>query len=239
MNVTIWNEFRHEKLDERVAKVYPDGIHSVLAGIFDGEEDVCVRTATLDEPSCGLTDEVLNETDVLIWWGHMAHAEVPDELVKKIVRRVHLGMGMIFLHSAHGSKVFTALMGTPCYLRWREADERERLWVVNPAHPIAEGIGEYFELPQDEMYGEPFSIPDPDDLVFITWFQGGEVMRSGCCWRRGYGKVFYFQPGHETYPIYYDKTVRKVISNAVRWAYNPHKVQSIGCPNVPPIEKIK
>ena len=238
IKVTVWNEYRHEKQDEKIASVYPDGIHGALRGIFEGDKSFRVRTATLDEPECGLSDKVLNTTDVLIWWGHMAHQEVPDALVKKIVRRVHLGMGIIFLHSAHGSKPFTALMGTPCYLRWREADEKERIWNVNPGHPIAAGIDDYFEVPMDEMYGEYFSVPQPEELVFITWFQGGEVMRSGCCWRRGYGKVFYFQPGHESYPVYYDENIRKVIKNAAKWAYNPHPAKTIGCPNVPPIEKL-
>jgi trehalose utilization protein len=237
LNVTIWNEFRHERQEERIAKVYPKGIHMALKDAFP-EEEFTVRTATLDEPECGLPESVLNVTDVLIWWGHMAHQDVPDDLVKRLAARVHCGMGVIFLHSAHGSKLFTRLMGTPCYLKWREADERERIWCVNPGHEIAAGLGEYFELPMDEMYGEPFSIPQPDELVFVTWFQGGEVMRSGCCWRRGYGKVFYFQPGHESYPIYYDENVRTVIRNAVRWAYNPIRVDSIGCPNVSPIETL-
>jgi trehalose utilization protein len=177
-----------------------------------------VRTATLDEPEHGLTDDVLAQTDVLIWWGHMAHAEVSDEVVEKVQKRVLEGMGLIVLHSGHFSKIFRKLMGTTCSLKWREIGERQRLWVVDPGHPIAEGLDEYFEIPHCEMYGEFFDIPAPDELVFISWFQGGEVFRSGCCYHRGRGKVFYFCPGHETLPIYHQAEPLRVIANAVRWA---------------------
>ncbi|MCX6030946.1 MAG: ThuA domain-containing protein [Chloroflexi bacterium] len=215
--ITVWNEFRHEKAHADVAAVYPKGIHQAIA---DGlaAEGFPVRTATLDEPEHGLTDELLAQTDVLIWWGHMAHGEVRDEIVERVQRRVWAGMGLIVLHSGHFSKIFKRLMGTSCELKWREAGERERIWVVEPGHPIAAGLGEYFEIPHAEMYGERFDIPAPDQLVFVSWFQGGEVFRSGCCFYRGAGKVFYFRPGHETFPIYYQPEVRRVIANAAAWA---------------------
>jgi trehalose utilization protein len=215
--VTVWNEFRHEKKDQKVIEIYPDGMHEAIAQPLRAE-GFAVRTATLDEPEHGLTEEVLAETDVLLWWGHMAHKEVSDEVVERVQKRVLEGMGLIVLHSAHVSKIFMRLMGTGCMLRWREAGERERLWVVAPGHPIAEGIGEYFEIPHEEMYGEFFDIPAPDALVFVSWFQGGEVFRSGCCFERGQGKIFYFRPGHETHPTYHQPEVQRVISNAVRWA---------------------
>ena len=177
-----------------------------------------MRTATLDEPEHGLTAEVLADTDVLTWWGHMAHGEVKDEIVSRVHQRVLDGMGLIVLHSAHFSKIFKKLMGTSCDLKWREIGEKERIWVVEPGHPIAAGLGEYFEIPHTEMYGERFDIPAPDTLVFISWYQGGEVFRSGCCFHRGKGKIFYFRPGHETFPIYYQPEVLRVITNAVRWA---------------------
>jgi len=214
--VTVWNEYRHEKSHAEVASVYPDGIHGAIARHLRAE-GMAVRTATLDEPEHGLTEEVLAQTDVLIWWGHMAHGEVKDEIVDRVCKRVLDGMGLIVLHSAHFSKIFRKLMGTTCDLKWREIGEKERLWVVEPGHPIAEGLGEYFEIPHAEMYGERFDIPAPDTLVFISWFQGGEVFRSGCCYQRGKGKVFYFRPGHETYPIFYQPEVLRVLTNAVRW----------------------
>jgi len=218
IKVTIWNEFVHERTEERCKEVYPDGIHAYLAEVLGKEEDFIVRTATLDMPEHGLTQEVLDDTDVLLWWGHMAHQKVSDEVVERVKLRVLAGMGFIALHSAHKSKPFGALMGTHCSLRWREIAERERIWVVEPAHPIAQGLPEYFELPHEEMYGERFEIPAPDELIFIGWFQGGEVFRSGCTFRRGYGNIFYFQPGHETFPTYKDENVQKVIKNAIRWA---------------------
>lgn len=219
IRVTVWNEYRHEKQDEAVGKVYPEGIHNAIANYLKGA-GFDAGTATLDEPEHGLTDEVLNATDVLIWWGHMAHQEVRDDIVEKVYRRVLKGMGLIVLHSGHASKIFRKLCGTESWsLKWREADERERLWVIEPGHPIVEGLErDYIELEHEETYGERFDIPAPDTLVFIGWFQGGEVFRSGCCFNRGSGKIFYFQPGHETYPIYYHPEIQKVIGNAVRWA---------------------
>jgi trehalose utilization protein len=218
IRVTVWNEFQHEKMHEAVMKVYPDGIHTVIAGGLKANGFTNVGVATLDEPDHGLTPEALAGTDVLIWWGHMAHGKVQDEIVNRVHRRVLEGMGLVVLHSAHFSKIFKKLMGTACSLRWREAGEHERIWVVDPAHPIAEGFGPYFELPEEEMYGEHFDIPDPDDLIFISWFPGGEVFRSGCTWHRGRGKIFYFRPGHETHPTYYNPDVQKAIANGVRWA---------------------
>ncbi|NMB24934.1 MAG: trehalose utilization protein ThuA [Firmicutes bacterium] len=217
IRVTVWNENKHEQTNEKVREVYPAGIHGAIAE-FLRAQGMDVGTATLDEPEHGLTDEVLNKTDVLIWWGHVAHEEVSDKIVDKVHKRVLEGMGLIVLHSGHFSKIFRKLMGTTCDLKWREIGEKERLWVVEPSHPIVEGIGEYIELPQTEMYGERFDIPAPDTLVFTSWFAGGEVFRSGCCYNRGKGKVFYFRPGHETYPIFYNKDIQRVISNAVRWA---------------------
>ncbi|MEM7316834.1 MAG: ThuA domain-containing protein [Planctomycetota bacterium] len=219
-NVTIWNEFVHERNKPEVAEIYPDGIHeAIAAGLREQLGDaVAVRTATLDQPEHGLPDAVLDSTDVLFWWGHAAHDQVDDGLVEKVAQRVQAGMGLVVLHSGHDSKPFKRLMGTNCQLRWREEGERERLWVIDPGHPIVEGVDEFFELPQTEMYGEQFGIPAPDELLMVSWFEGGEVFRSACTWRRGKGKVFYFRPGHETYPIYFDANVRQVLSNSVGWA---------------------
>lgn len=217
VKVTVWNEFLHEKQHDEVKKVYPDGIHQALTkGIAAG--DIEVATATLEEPEHGLTEERLNETDVLIWWGHMAHDQVDDAIVERVQQRVLNGMGLIVLHSGHFSKIFKKLMGTGCDLKWREAGEKERLWVVNPAHPIAAGLPEYITLENEEMYGEHFDIPAPDELIFVSWFEGGEVFRSGCTFSRGQGKIFYFRPGHETYPTYYNPQVLQVIQNGIRWA---------------------
>jgi len=218
IRVTVWNEYRHEREDAEVRRIYPEGIHGALARYLRTLPALAVRTATLDEPEHGLSEGVLADTDVLLWWGHRAHDQVRDEVVERVQQRVWAGMGLIALHSAHYSKVFRRLMGTSCALRWREIGEKERVWLVEPGHPIAAGLPEHFELPHSEMYGERFDIPQPDALVFISWYAGGEVFRSGCCFERGRGKIFYFSPGHESFPIYHQAEVLRVIGNAIRWA---------------------
>ncbi len=240
VHVTVWNEFIHEREDERVAAIYPKGIHGAIAEYLSQKPDIEVRTATLNEPQHGLTDEVLKNTDVLIWWGHAAHDKVSDEVVERVYNRIMCdGMGLIVLHSAHYSKIFRKLMGTSCSLRWREDGEKERLWVVSPGHPIAEGIGDYFEIEKTEMYGEFFDIPNPDELVFISWFKGGEVFRSGCCFYRGRGKIFYFRPGHETYPVYHNEKVLLVIENAVRWAAPIKRPKTLTIPRAVHVEPLE
>jgi trehalose utilization protein len=236
IRVTVWNEGVHEKADETVRKVYPKGMGHPIAEHLRKQEGIAsVHISELDHKEQGLTDEILNTTDVMTWWGHMAHSKVTDENAARVQQRVLEGMGLVVLHSGHMSKPFMRLMGTTCYLKWREIGELERLWVVDPAHPIVDGLPEYFELKHTEMYGEHFDIPQPDQLVFISWFQGGEVFRSGCCWRRGQGKVFYFRPGHETFPIYYDANVLHVIYNGIRWAAFTG-VRNIVRGNVKPLE---
>lgn len=219
MKVVVWNENRHEKTNQAVSDIYPHGIHHAIAD-FLNKNKFEVMTATLDEPEHGLSIAVLDDTDVLIWWGHKAHEEVQDEIVERVHQRVLDGMGLIVLHSGHFSKIFKKLMGTSCDLKWRVADEKERLWVVDPSHPITKGIDEYIEIEKEEMYGEHFDIPVPDELLFLSWFEGGEVFRSGCTYRRGNGKIFYFRPGHETYPTYYHPDIQRVITNGVKWVYS-------------------
>lgn len=218
ISVTVWNEYRHEVREPRIREVYPAGIHGAIAEMLGKRGAYRVRTCTLDMPEHGLTQEVLDDTDVLIWWGHMAHREVSDEVVERVHRRILQGMGAVFLHSGHESKIFKKLMGTTCALKWRENDEKERVWVINPSHPIAKGLPEFIELPKEETYGERFDIPEPDELVFLSWFAGGEVFRSGCCFKRGAGRIFYFRPGHEEYPTFYREDVTQVIANAIDWA---------------------
>lgn len=220
VRVTVWSENRHEKRDELVARLYPDGMHGAIkAGIEENlGSKASVRTATLDEPEHGLTEEVLANTDVLTWWGHMSHGDVEDEIVERVHRHVLAGMGLIVLHSGHWSKIFTKLMGTSCTLRWRSEQDRELVWTVDPTHPIAKGVPHPIVIDQQEMYGEFFDIPTPEELVFISAFSGGEVFRSGCTFRRGHGKIFFFSPGDQDYPVYHHKDVRRVIANAVEWA---------------------
>lgn len=243
INTIVWGENVHETTNKVVGDLYPTGMHNCIADVLNENDNISATTATLQDAEHGLTTERLAKTDVLIWWGHCAHGDVSDEVVERVAEAVWSGMGLIVLHSAHFSKIFKRLMGTPCNLTWREAGERERLWVTSRNHPIAKDLPDHFELENEEMYGEPFGIPEPLETVFISWFQGGEVFRSGVTYKRGAGNVFYFRPGHETYPTYYDKNVQTVLRNAVNWANNPaERVTDVtDAPNVPvedAIEKI-
>ena len=235
IHVTIFNEFFHERIDDEAKSCYPEGIHKTLAG-FLGSDEIAVRTVTLLDENCGITEEVLKDTDVLVWWGHMKHDDVPDEIAEMVKQQVLCGMGMVFLHSAHHSKPFRLLMGTTCNVSWREDGDHEYLWPVDVGHPITQGIGRYIELEHEETYCEPFEIPEPDKLLFLGSFEGGEAFRAGCCYRRQHGKIFYFQPGHETYPTYYNKDIQTVIRNAVYWALPEYRADVLECPH---IEKMK
>ena len=238
IRITVWNENLHEKSDPEVRANHPNGLHETVAEALREDPEFVVRTATLDDPDCGLTDEVLSETDVLFWWGHMGHDKVPDEVVDRVYKHVMNGMGLVALHSAHHSKIFRKLMGSPCNLTWHD-DSRERVFVVNPAHPIAKGIPAHFEIPVEECYGEPFSIPEPDQLVFLAWYNTGEVFRAGCCYQRGCGKIFYFQPGHETAKSFFVPEVRQIYRNGARWAAPVIRSDVLqNAPHIPALEKV-
>jgi trehalose utilization protein len=232
IRVTVWGENVHEHNNQAVGAIYPKGMHTCIADALNQDPGLKATPATLDQPEHGLTDAVLAETDVLTWWGHAAHSKVEDKIVDRVQKRVLEGMGLIVLHSGHHSKIFKRLMGTCCDLLWREAGERERVWVCNPGHAIAQGLPAQFVLDHEEMYGEPFGIPNPDEVIMIGWFQGGEVFRSGVTYRRGAGKVFYFQPGHETYSTYHQPLIQQILRNAAHWA-KPEGVYKVGCQHIP------
>ena len=237
IRVTVWNEYIHEKEMPEVAAAHPNGLHGTIAAALGEDAEFVVRTATLDDPECGLTEEVLKETDVLFWWGHCGHHLVPDEVVERVHNHVMCGMGMVVVHSGHHSKIFRKLMGTTGNLGWHD-DSRERVFVTNPAHPIAKGLPLHFEIPKEECYTEPFAIPEPQELVFIGWYNTGEVFRSGCCFHRGHGRIFYFQPGHETGNSFFVPEVRQVYGNAARWAAPVLRVDEVTCPWVAPLENV-
>jgi trehalose utilization protein len=216
INVLIWNEYLHEK-EGPVKEVYPEGIHGALKQELSADSEFNISTATLEMENHGLSEEILQNTDVLIWWGHMGHAMVSEEVADMVAKHVRLGMGLIVLHSGHHSKPFRKLMGTTCNLSWREIGENERVWIIDPNHPICQGLGRCIEIPKEEMYSEVFDIPTPDELIMIGWYKGGEVFRSGCVFKRGNGKIFYFQPGHEDFPTYHIPDVVTVIRNAVHY----------------------
>ncbi len=220
IKITIWNEHIHEQRIPEQMTQYPNGIHGTIASIFDGDDRFVVRTALMEEPDQGLPDSLLDDTDVLIWWGHTAHAKVDDRIADKVASRVNEGMGLIALHASHKSKPMLKLLGTSCNIKWRVADDSERVWVIEPTHPIAKGLPESFLIDREEMYGERIDYPRPDELIFISWYSGGEVGRSGCVWYRGRGRIFYFQPGHETFDSLNNEYVRKVIYNAAGFVAN-------------------
>lgn len=240
-NVIVWGENVHEQTNEAVRDLYPSGMHDCIASALNVDTDIVAETATLQDVEHGLSEERLAGTDVLIWWGHAAHGEVDDAIVERVVDHVWHGMGLILLHSAHYSKIFMRLMGAPCNLTWREAGERERLWITAPGHPIAAGLPDHFELENEEMYGEPFGVPEPLETVFVSWFQGGEVFRSGLTYRRGAGSIFYFRPGHETYPTYHDANVQLVLKNAAKWAHTSRRTQgsATDAPNRPTADALE
>ncbi len=236
--VVIWNEYLHEVENDAVRTIYPDGIHGALADAFRERGGFEVRTATLREPDHGLSRELLADTDVLLWWAHKAHHEAADETAAMVHEAVLSGMGLVMLHSGHMSKVFKRVLGTHGTLSWREADEKERLWNLRPDHPILEGVPDHVELAQEEMYGERFDVPEPDELLMISWFQGGEVFRSLCTWRRGLGRVVYFRPGHESYPTYHHPEIRRIVVQAGRWAQARLRRDASTCPTPTSLEPV-
>lgn len=235
MNVVVWGENVHEHRNAKVKEIYPDGMHATIASAINEHlgDAATVTTATLQEAEHGLAQKRIDSTDVIVWWGHLAHADVNEEVAERVKQAVLEGMGLVVLHSGHLSKPFVKLMGTSCNLRWREANERELVWTVMPGHPVTNGVPEVIVVPQQEMYGEHFDIPQPDELVFISSFPGGEVFRSGCAFNRGRGRVFYFSPGHETYPVYHQPEIRRVVANCVAWANTGRRKPVTGSPNSP------
>jgi len=240
INVLIWCEYVSDRDNPDAVKVYPEGIHKQLYDFLSKVNEYNVITATLHEPDFGLSDQRLEWADVIIWWGHGAHDKVPDEVADRVVDAIHRGCGFIPLHSSHNSKPFKKLMGTVCNLRWR-ADDRERIYTIAPHHPIAFNVPDFFEIPNEEMYGERFDIPAPAEIIFLGWFAGGELFRSGITYDRGFGKIFYFQPGHETCPTFMIPEVQQIIINAVSWASKKEQRSRLdsSLPNFPPEDDYK
>ncbi len=233
MQITVVCEQNGAMLSPEGKKAYPEGLGSCLKGMLEEAGHNVTLVTIGEEGAAALTDEIIGGTDVMFWWGHWYHGKVSDEIVAKVADRALRGMGMVFLHSAHDSKIFKRLLGSSCSLKWREDGEHERLWCTDMTHPIARGLGEYIDIPREEMYGEPFDIPTPDELVYIGWFRGGEVFRGGCVFRRGAGKLFYFNPGHETYPTYKLPAVRQLLRQACAYVAPALPIKGeICCPHV-------
>ena len=216
IRVTIYNEYIHEREYEDIHRIYPDGIHGCIKAFLEKEADMTVNIATFDMEEHGLTEEVLKNTDVLIWWSHARQEEISDRVVERVCRHIRCGMGFIGLHSAHYSKVMRQILGTSMTLSWKH-DVHEKLWCIDPTHPIAEGVPACIDIPCEEMYAEPFGIPKPDDVIFAGWFDKGYVFRSGVTFTRENGKLFYLQCGHESHPVYHMPEIQRIIINAVRY----------------------
>ncbi len=239
VRVLVWDEAP----SHAPKSVYPKSLNGAIADGLnaDGAGRIVATTANLDDPNQGITDEALANIDVLIWWGHARHGEVTDETAAKVVKAVHNGVGFLPLHSAHYSKTFRGILGATGHLKggWREAEnpaDSEEIRVCAPKHPICRGVSD-FTLPAEEMYGAPFDVPPALVVLFQSYFPlGGEYFPSfaltvgegidpaftsgpggGKGQGEGVGRVFYFRPGHETYPTYFDTNVRKVIHNGVLW----------------------
>lgn len=234
LRVTVWNENVHEREQPEIAAIYPEGIHGAIASAL-GQllSEATVSTATLEQPEHGLTEERLAGTDVLLWWGHRAHDAVDAAVVERVQSHVLSGMGLVVLHSAHFSRPFVRLMGTTCSLRWRNDGDREVIWNLAPGHPITTGVPDPLVLGAHETYGEFFDIPAPDEVVFVSNFSGGEVFRSGVTFRRGLGRIFYFSPGDQNYPIYHDPAIQRVLANAAEWARpsGPRRLSEVSNPS--------
>ncbi|MDA1191131.1 MAG: ThuA domain-containing protein [Candidatus Poribacteria bacterium] len=198
--------------------VYPDGIDGAVADALK-EIGVEVKTAKMDDPEHGLSEEVLAETDVLFWWSHIRNGDLSEDVNARVVKHVLArGMGFVPIHSALFAKPFQTILGCTGNIGgWDHNQAPENVYVIDQNHPIAEGLGAKFVLPETEMYVEPFDVPPPDELIFISSFSRGEVFRSGMTWYRGRGRIFYFRPGHETYKVLFEEPCRKVFQNAARW----------------------
>jgi len=210
----VWSEFTEPK------DVYPKGIHGDIAEYLNASGNVEAKVVQLSDPDQGVSQAMLDWADVLLWWGHQKHRDVTDETVQRIVKSVKEGgMGYFAMHSAHYSRGLIAILGTPCGLGSVGDGGAESISVVMPDHPIAKGVSD-FVVPRTEYFGEPFGVPEPEAVVFKSTFEKGDNIwfRSGCCWTVGKGRVFYFRPGHETYPIMRQPEVQKVIYNATLWS---------------------
>lgn len=217
MKIVVFCEKNPSMLTPEGLAAYPEGMGVYLKNILSEDGNDVTYIEVTDDGEQNYDEDVLKGCDVAVWWGHWYHDRVSDKLVDQLVENVQKGMGLICLHSAHRSKPFLRLLGTTGCLKWREDAEKERVWCVDLTHPINKGVGEFVDVAHEEMYGEPFDIPTPDELVYLGWFQGGEVLRSGCVFKRGRGKLFYFNPGHETYPTYKNPSIVKILKNACEY----------------------
>jgi trehalose utilization protein len=213
IRVLLWSE-QTEPRD-----VYPKGISGALADYFNKLPGFEAKTATLNDPEAGLSDAVLSQTDVLIWFGHKKHNAVPDEAVDRVIKHVReRGMGFIGLHSAHYSKPLKKLLNASG--SWRSYvnhGKPEQMWIVLPDHPIAKGVND-FTIPKTELYAEPFQVPPPEAVIVEGTWESGHRSREVMTWTIGKGRMVYIRAGHEEYPIYFMPQMQRLVANSVEWA---------------------
>lgn len=274
VRVVVWDE---QQPKQRGA--YPNFLGNQIASYLKKQPGLSVKSVRMNDPEQGLSSEVLDNCDVLIWWGHRRQQEITPETGQALVERIRAGqLSLIALHSAHWSTPFmeamnarsrddalaklpeadrgratfelihpfkdkykppkrddsptpraeysTAADGAPriklylpnsCFPAVRADGMPSHVTAVLPNHPIARGIPAKFTILHTEMYDEPFHVPAPDQVVFEEHWDAGEHFRTGMVWKLGRGKVFYFRPGHETYPVYFEPYPLKILDNAVRW----------------------
>jgi len=273
VKVVVWDEQQPAQ-----KQAYSSFLGNSVAEHLGAQPGISVRSVNINDPGQGLAGGVLDDCQVLIWWGHVRHAEISAETGRSIVERIKDGkLSLVALHSAHWSTPFVEAMNertrldvvgkfhsegnerleitfvspaqrymvpkadarvTPyvswrkfpdglakatvhlplcCFPAYRGDGKPSRVTLLKPDHPIAQGIPKEFEIPQTEMYDEPFHVPQPDEVILEERWAAGEWFRSGAVWKLGKGRVFYFRPGHETYPIYKQPIPLKIMTNSVRW----------------------
>lgn len=198
--------------------VYPDDIDGALADVLGRQAGLVVSRGRLTDLQAGLSDQVLDASDALVWWGHLRHDAVPDDRALAVVKRVREGrLGFVALYAACGSKPFRQMMSMPCEPgSWREDGRPEFVSIKAPDHPIARGIAP-FTISKTDMFSEPFAVPEPETVVFVSSWQKGETLRSGLTWTIGKGRVAYLRTGPDNYPVLFHPSIRQAIANSVRW----------------------
>jgi len=213
LRVLLWSE-RTEPVE-----IYPTGINGALADYLNKQDGIEAKTAQLSDPEAGLGEAALANADVLIWFGHKKHKDVPDEIVERVVRHIReRGLGFIALHSAHYSKPLkVALQASGSWSDYQNRGWAEQVWVVSPNHPLAKGLKD-FTLPKEEIYTEPFDVPAPEAVILEATWPSGHRTRECMVWTLGKGRFVYLRPGHEEYPTFFIPEMQRLISNAVLWA---------------------
>ena len=281
VRVVVWDEQQPAQKE-----VYTNFLGNQIASYLRTLPDLSVTSVNLNDPDQGLSDAIITNCDVLVWWSHVKNKQVSTNKAAEIVGRIQQGkLSLITLHSALTSWPFIQAMnertredalrtvptGTPMefitpaaykdpkpgdpitpriemtnapdgsalarvYLpiceitEWHEAGLPSHVTTLLPEHPIARGIALHFDISKTETYVEPFHVPKPDAVIFQEKWDGYPEFRSGMLWSVGRGRVFYFRPGHETFPVYLEPIPLRIIGNAVEWLGRQGRPKTPGTP---------